>query len=144
MWFYVDGMVYKIFKEIVEFEMQKNMFKVLNMLYFEIIDFGNKLFYVVNVKLYFSKEERKLEFIFDMDIVYNGDVIIKFVVKKVKLGLFNIELCGVFRVIFKLLVVEYNFVGGVIVFFLNRFKLKFDLINLLNVLDFFGFKSFLC
>lgn len=114
------------------------------MLYFEIIDFGNKLLYVVNVIFYESKDDKKFEFIFDMDLCYNGDVIIKLVVKKVKLGLLNIELWGMFRVIFKFLVVEYNFIGGIIVFFLNRFKLKFDLINLLNVLDFFGFKSSLC
>lgn len=92
MWLYVGEMVYKIFKESVEFEMQKNMFKVLNMLYFEIIDFGNKLLYVVNVIFYESKDDKKFEFIFDMDLCYNGDVIIKLVVKKVKLGLLNIEL----------------------------------------------------
>lgn len=108
------------------------------------IDFGNMLLYVVNVIFYKSKEDRKLEFIFDMDLCYNGDVMIELLVKKFKLGMFNIEVCGIFWVIFKLFVLEYNFIGGVIVFFLNRLKLKFDLINLLNVLDFFGFKSFFC
>ena len=141
MWPYVDGMVYKILKETVEPEMQKNMPKALNTLYFETIDLGNKPPYVANVKSYPSKEERKSEFIFDMDIVYNGDATIKLAVKKVKLGLSNIELRGVLRVIFKPLVAEYNPVGGVTVFFLNRPKLKFDLTNLLNVLDLPGLKS---
>lgn len=141
MWPYVDGMVYKILKETVEPEMQKNMPKALNTLYFETIDLGNKPPYVANVKSYPSKEERKSEFIFDMDIVYNGDATIKLAVKKVKLGLSNIELRGVLRVIFNPLVAEYNPVGGVTVFFLNRPKLKFDLTNLLNVLDLPGLKS---
>lgn len=141
MWPYVDGMVYKILKETVEPEMQKNMPKALNTLYFETIDLGNKPPYVANVKSYPGKEERKSEFIFDMDIVYNGDATIKLAVKKVKLGLSNIELRGVLRVIFKPLVAEYNPVGGVTVFFLNRPKLKFDLTNLLNVLDLPGLKS---
>lgn len=141
MWPYVEGMVYKILKESVEPEMQKNMPKALNTLYFETIDLGNKPPYVANVKSYPSKEDKNSEFIFDMDIVYNGDATIKLAVKKVKLGLSNIELRGVLRVIFKPLVAEYNPVGGVTVFFLNRPKLKFDLTNLLNVLDLPGLKS---
>lgn len=142
MWPYVGEMVYKILKESVEPEMQKNMPKALNTLYFETIDLGNKPPYVANVTSYASKEEhKKSEFIFDMDLCYNGDATIKLSVKRVKLGLSNIELRGILRVIFKPLVAEYNPVGGVTVFFLNRPKLKFDLTNLLNVLDFPGLKS---
>ena len=142
MWPYVGEMVYKILKESVEPEMQKNMPKALNTLYFETIDLGNKPPYVANVTSYVSKNEnKKSEFIFDMDLCYNGDATIKLAVKKVKLGLSNIELRGILRVIFKPLVSEYNPVGGVTVFFLNRPKLKFDLTNLLNVLDFPGLKS---
>ena len=142
MWPYVGEMVYKILKESVEPEMQKNMPKALNTLYFETIDLGNKPPYVANVKSYASKEDhKKSEFIFDMDLCYNGDATIKLAVKKVTLGLSNIELRGILRVIFKPLVAEYNPVGGVTVFFLNRPKLKFDLTNLLNVLDFPGLKS---
>lgn len=76
--------------------MQKNLLNVLSMLYFEMIDFGNMLLYVVNVIFYKSKEDRKLEFIFDMDLCYNGDVMIELLVKKFKLGMFNIEVCGIF------------------------------------------------
>lgn len=142
MWPYVGEMVYKILKENVEPEMQKNMPKALNTLYFETIDLGNKPPYVANVTSYASKDEHKRsEFIFDMDLCYNGDATIKLAVKKVKLGLSNIELRGILRVIFKPLVAEYNPVGGVTVFFLNRPKLKFDLTNLLNVLDLPGLKS---
>lgn len=142
MWPYVGEMVYKILKESVEPEMQKNMPKALNTLYFETIDLGNKPPYVANVTSYASKSEhKKSEFIFDMDLCYNGDATIKLAVKKVKLGLSNIELRGILRVIFKPLVAEYNPVGGVTVFFLNRPKLKFDLTNLLNVLDLPGLKS---
>ncbi|KAJ7365620.1 Extended synaptotagmin-3 [Desmophyllum pertusum] len=141
MWPYVDGMVYKILKETVEPEMQKNMPKALNTLYFETIDLGNKPPYVASVTSYASKEERKDEYIFDMDFVYSGDATIKLAIKSFKLGLSNIELRGILRVIFKPLVAEYNPVGGVTVFFLNRPKLKFDLTNLLNVLDIPGLKS---
>lgn len=142
MWPYVGEMVYKILKESVEPEMQKNMPKALNTLYFETIDLGNKPPYVANVTSYDSKDEnKKSEFIFDMDLCYNGDATIKLAVKKVKLGLSNIELRGMLRVIFKPLVAEYNPIGGVTVFFLNRPKLKFDLTNLLNVLDLPGLKS---
>lgn len=142
MWPYVGEMVYKILKESVEPEMQKNMPKALNTLYFETIDLGNKPPYVANVTSYVSKNEnKKSEFIFDMDLCYNGDATIKLAVKRVKLGLSNIELRGILRVIFKPLVAEYNPVGGVTVFFLNRPKLKFDLTNLLNVLDLPGLKS---
>lgn len=142
MWPYVGEMVYKILKESVEPEMQKNMPKALNTLYFETIDLGNKPPYVANVTSYASKSEhKKSEFIFDMDLCYNGDATIKLAVKKFKLGLSNIELRGILRVIFKPLVAEYNPVGGVTVFFLNRPKLKFDLTNLLNVLDLPGLKS---
>ena len=142
MWPYVDGMVYKILKESVEPEMQKNMPKALNTLYFETIDLGNKPPHVANVKSYDTRaDHKKSEFIFDMDLCYNGDATIKLAVKNVKLGLSNIELRGVLRVIFKPLVSEYNPIGGVTVFFLNRPKLKFDLTNLLNVLDLPGLKS---
>lgn len=142
MWPYVGEMVYKILKESVEPEMQKNMPKALNTLYFETIDLGNKPPYVANVTSYDKKDEnKKSEFIFDMDLCYNGDATIKLAVKKVKLGLSNIELRGMLRIIFKPLVAEYNPVGGITVFFLNRPKLKFDLTNLLNVLDLPGLKS---
>ena len=142
MWPYVGEMVYKILKESVEPEMQKNMPKALNTLYFETIDLGNNPPMVANVKSYNSKGDgKKSDFIFDMDLAYSGDAKIKLAVKKVKLGLSNIELRGILRVIFKPLVSEYNPIGGVTVFFLNRPKLKFDLTNLLNVLDLPGLKS---
>lgn len=141
MWPFVSEMVCKIIKENVEPEMQKNMPKGLSTLYFETIDLGNTPPYVANVTTYENKEHRESEFIFDMDLCYNGDATIKLSVKSVKLGLSNIELRGILRIIFKPLVSEYNPIGGVTVFFLNRPKLKFDLTNLLNVLDFPGLKS---
>lgn len=58
MWPYVGEMVYKILKESVEPEMQKNMPKALNTLYFETIDLGNKPPYVANVTSYVSKNEK--------------------------------------------------------------------------------------
>lgn len=141
MWPYVNEMVCKIIKENVEPEMQKNLPNALSTLYFETIDLGNTPPYVANVTSYKSKEDRKSEFIFDMDLCYNGDATIELSVKKFKLGMSNIEVRGILRVIFKPLVSEYNPIGGVTVFFLNRPKLKFDLTNLLNVLDFPGLKS---
>ena len=141
MWPFIGEMVCKIIKENVEPEMQKNMPRGLSTLYFETIDLGNTPPYVANVTTYESKEHRNSEFIFDMDLCYNGDATIKLSVKKVKLGLSNIQLRGILRVIFKPLVSEYNPIGGVTVFFLNRPKLKFDLTNLLNVLDIPGLKS---
>ena len=142
MWPYVGEMVEKIMKETVEPEMQKNMPSALSTLYFEKITLGADPPRVGEVKAYQSGDmKKKDEFIFDLDISYCGDAQVKLSVKNVKLGINNIELKGVLRVIFKPLVSDYNPVGGVTVFFLNRPKLKFDLTNLLNVLDIPGLKS---
>ena len=142
MWPYVSEMVEKIMKETVEPAMQKNMPSALSTLYFDKITLGNEAPRIGDVKAYQSGDgKKKEEFIFDLDLSYTGDAQVKLNVKNVKLGINNIELKGVLRVILKPLVAEYNPVGGVTVFFLNRPKLKFDLTNLLNVLDIPGLKS---
>ena len=142
MWPYIGGMVHKILKENVEPELQKSLPKALSSLYFETIDLGNTPPQFKHVVAYDQpKDERQNDYIFDLDLSYRGDANLKLSVKGVNLGISNIELKGPLRVIFKPLVSEYNPVGGLTVFFLNRPQLKFDLNNLLNVLDFPGLKS---
>lgn len=140
MWPYVGDMVVDILKNSVEPEMQKQVPKSLSTLYFEKITLGNKPPLILSVSSY-DHRDKTGSFIMDLDIKYDGDAQVKLSVKKVKLGLNNFRLNGVLRVIFKPLVSNYNPVGGVTVFFLNRPKTKFDLTNLLNVLDFPGLKS---
>lgn len=140
MWPYLGDMVREILKNTVEPEMQKNLPKALQTLYFDKITLGNQPPVIMSVSSYDSKDKAGC-FIMDLDFKYNGDAQVKLSVKSVKLGLTNFQLHGVLRVIFKPLVSNYNPVGGVTVFFLNRPKTKFDLTNLLNVLDFPGLKS---
>lgn len=140
MWPYVGGMVVDILKNSVEPEMQKNLPKALNTLYFDKITLGNKPPLIKSVSSY-DHRDKTGSYIMDLDIKYDGDAQVKLSVKKVKLGLNNFRLHGVLRVIFKPLVSNYNPIGGVTVFFLNRPKTKFDLTNLLNVLDLPGLKS---
>lgn len=140
MWPYVGDMVCDILKNTVEPEMQKNLPKALSTLYFDKITLGNKPPLIKSVSSY-DQKEKSGSYIMDLDIKYDGDFQVKLAVKNVKLGLNNFRLHGVLRVIFKPMVAEYNPIGGVTVFFLNRPKTKFDLTNLLNVLDFPGLKS---
>ncbi|EDO46351.1 predicted protein [Nematostella vectensis] len=140
MWPYVGDMAVDILKNTVEPEMQKNLPKSLNTLYFDKITLGNQPPIIQNVVSY-DGDEKKGEFILDLDLKYEGDAQVKLSVKNVKLGLTKFKLNGILRVIFKPLVSLYNPIGGVTVFFLNRPKTKFDLTNLLNVLDFPGLNS---
>ncbi|KAK3748301.1 hypothetical protein QZH41_007335 [Actinostola sp. cb2023] len=140
MWPYVGDMVCDILKNTVEPEMQKNLPKALNSLYFDKITLGNKPPLIKSVSSY-DHTDKAGAYIMDLDLKYDGDAQVKLAVKNVKLGLNNFQLQGVLRVIFKPLVSNYNPIGGVTVFFLNRPKTKFDLTNLLNVLDLPGLKS---
>jgi Ca2+-dependent lipid-binding protein len=140
MWPYLGDMVCDILKNTVEPEMQKNLPKALQTLYFDKITLGNQPPVIKSVSSYDTRDKTG-SFIMDLDIKYEGDAQVKLSVKSVKLGLTNFQLNGILRVIFKPLVSNYNPIGGVTVFFLNRPKTKFDLTNLLNVLDFPGLKS---
>ena len=140
MWPYIGAMVKKILKENVEPAMQASLPSSLSSLTFETISFGQVAPKITGINSY-APEDTPDEFILDLDLLYEGDAKIKLCVKSVTLGVSDIQLRGMLRVIFKPFVGEPNPVGGLTVFFLNRPKIKFDLINLLNVLDIPGLKS---
>lgn len=142
MWPYIGAMVKKILKENVEPAMQASLPSSLSNLTFETISFGQVAPKITGVNSY-APEDSPDEFILDLDLLYEGDAKIKLNVKGVTLGVSAIQLRGLLRVIFKPFVGEPNPVGGITVFFTNRPKVSFDLINLLNVLDFPGLKSHL-
>ncbi|XP_028406048.1 extended synaptotagmin-3-like [Dendronephthya gigantea] len=140
MWPYIGAMVKKILKENVEPAMQASLPSSLSSLTFETISFGQVAPKITGINSY-APEDAPDEFILDLDLLYEGDAKIKLCVKSVNMGVSDIQLRGVLRVIFKPFVGEPNPIGGLTVFFLNRPKIKFDLINLLNVLDIPGLKS---
>ena len=140
MWPYIGAMVKKILKENVEPAMQASLPSSLSSLTFETISFGQVAPKISGINSY-APGDAPDEFILDLDLLYEGDAKIKLCVKSVNMGVSDIQLRGVLRVIFKPFVGEPNPIGGLTVFFLNRPKIKFDLINLLNVLDIPGLKS---
>ena len=140
MWPYIGAMVKKILKENVEPAMQASLPCSLNNLTFETISFGQVAPKITGINSY-APEDTPDEFILDLDLLYEGDAKIKLCVKSVTMGVSAIQLRGMLRVIFKPFVGEPNPIGGMTVFFLNRPKIGFDLINLLNVLDIPGLKS---
>ena len=140
MWPYIGAMVKKILKENVEPAMQASLPSSLSSLTFETISFGQVAPKITGINSY-APEDTPDEFILDLDLLYEGDAKIKLCVKSVTMGVSDIQLRGILRVIFKPFVGETNPIGGLTVFFLNRPKIKFDLINLLNVLDIPGLKS---
>lgn len=140
MWPYIGAMVKKILKENVEPAMQASLPSSLSSLTFETISFGQVSPKVTGVNSY-APTDCPDEFILDLDLLYEGDAKIKLSVRSVTLGVSAIQLRGLLRVIFKPFVGEPNPIGGLTVFFTNRPKISFDLINLLNVLDIPGLKS---
>jgi Ca2+-dependent lipid-binding protein len=140
MWPYIGAMVKKILKENVEPAMQASLPSSLSSLTFETISFGQVAPKITGINSY-APDDAPDEFILDLDLLYEGDAKIKLCVKSVTMGVSAIQLRGMLRVIFKPFVGEPNPIGGLTVFFLNRPKIKFDLINLLNVLDIPGLKS---
>ena len=140
MWPYIGAMVKKILKENVEPAMQASLPCSLSSLTFETISFGQVAPKITGINSY-APEDAPDEFILDLDLLYEGDAKIKLSVKSVNMGVSDIQLRGMLRIIFKPFVGEPNPIGGLTVFFLNRPKIKFDLINLLNVLDIPGLKS---
>lgn len=140
MWPYIGAMVKKILKESVEPAMQASLPSSFSNLTFETISFGQVAPKITGVNSY-APTDAPNEFILDLDLLYEGDAKIKLNVKSVTLGVSAIQLRGLLRVIFKPFVGEPNPIGGLTVFFLNRPKISFDLINLLNVLDIPGLKS---
>lgn len=144
MWPYVDDMVEDILKKCVEPAVQSYLPAPLQCLCFEKISLGQTPLYITNIRTYHvCTSKRDDEFIMDLDVVYNGDADFVLGIKKVKLGVSDLEIHGPLRVIFKPLVSDYNPVGGISVFFLNRPKVTFELTNLLSVLDIPGIKELL-
>lgn len=144
MWPYIEDMVVEILKKSVEPAIQACLPAPLQCLCFENISLGQTPLYITHIRTYHTcTSKRDNEFIMDLDIVYNGDANFTLGVKKVKLGVSDLEIHGPLRVIFKPLVSDYNPVGGVTVFFLNRPKISFELTNLLSVLDIPGIKEIL-
>ena len=144
MWPFIESMAQTILKENVEQEMQKSLPKALQTLYFEKIALGRKAPIISNVKTYECASSKKRdEFIMDANIIYEGDAQLKLAVKNVKLGISDIQLSGTIRIIFKPLLSNYNPIGGITLFFLNRPKISFNLTNLLNILDIPGLKPML-
>lgn len=140
MWPYIGAMVKKILKESVEPAMQASLPSSLSSLTFETISFGQVAPKITGINSY-APTDAPDEFILDLDLLYEGDAKIKLSIKSVTLGVSAIQLRGLLRIIFKPFVGEPNPVGGITLFFTNRPKISFDLINLLNVLDFPGLKS---
>lgn len=142
MWPYVEDMVQAIIKQSVEPAIQQSLPGPLQCLRFDKISLGQTPPYITNFKTYqTSTSTQDNEFIMDLDVVYNGDADFVLAVKKVKLGVSDFQIHGPLRVILKPLVPDFNPVGGVTVFFLNRPKISFELTNLLSVLDIPGIKS---
>lgn len=137
MWPYIGAMVKKIIIESVEPMMQDCLPCSLT---FETISFGQVAPKITGINSY-APEDSPDQFILDLDLLYEGDAKIKLSVKSVSMGVSDIQVRGLLRIIIKPFVGEPNPVGGITVFFLNRPKIKFDLINLLNVLDIPGLKS---
>ncbi|EDO46277.1 predicted protein [Nematostella vectensis] len=140
MWPYVEDMVQGILKHSVEPAIQSYLPAPLQSLCFEKMALGQTPLYITNIKTYKAKKRDK-EFIMDLDVVYNGDAHFTLGIKKVQLGISDLKIHGPLRVILKPLLSDYNPVGGVTVFFLNRPKISFDLTNLLSVLDIPGLKG---
>ena len=141
-WPFIEGMTRNILKDTVEPEIQKNLPQALKTLYFDKIELGQKPPFFGNIKSYSgSGTSKPSEFIIDVDLTYNGDAQVKLSVKNVKLGISDVQIHGPLRIILKPLLSGQTLVGGVTVFFLKRPKINFNLTNLLNVLDFPGFKK---
>ena len=142
MWPLISEYTQSTLKEIVESEVQKKLPTALRTLYLEKIDLGQKPPLIANVRSYQRSEGMKRsEYTIDVDVTYNGDAQVKLAYRKLKLGISDFQIHGPLRIIMTPFPSENSLVGGIVVFFLKRPKIAFDLTNLLNVLDFPGLKK---
>ncbi|XP_055342694.1 extended synaptotagmin-2-like [Paramacrobiotus metropolitanus] len=101
---------------------------------FERITMGDEAPRVGGMKVY-KEHIARGEIVMDAQILYAGDCEVKARVGKFRIGFNQITLQGTMRIIFKPLVREMPFVGGITAFFLSTPAVDFNLTDLADVMD---------
>ncbi|KAL4229104.1 Extended synaptotagmin-3 [Mactra antiquata] len=134
---YVQGLLMtSIQKTVQDSASVMGSFKFVN------IDLGDIPPRIGGVKVYTEKVKRD-EIYMDLDIIYSSDCEIEVQLKGIKAGIKDLQLHGTVRTIFKPLLSQTPFFGGLSVFFLNNPAIDFNLTSLANALDLPGLNDML-
>ncbi|OQV23911.1 Extended synaptotagmin-2 [Hypsibius exemplaris] len=101
---------------------------------FERITMGDEAPRIGGIKVY-KEHIARGEIVLDAEILYAGDAEVKARVGPGRIGFKEITIRGTMRIIFKPLVKQMPFIGGITAFFLNTPAVDFNLTDLADVMD---------
>ncbi|XP_049341261.1 extended synaptotagmin-3 [Astyanax mexicanus] len=130
----------KLLKESIQKSLQESSphFKTFK---FTKVHFGQRAPTITGIRVY-THEVDKREVILDLNIVYTGDMTINADVKSLAVGLKELQLQGMLRVILDPLIGQAPLVGGVTMFFIRRPNLHVNWTGVTNLLDNPAFRNF--
>ena len=98
------------------------------------IDLGDIPPRIGGVKVY-TKNVRRDEIYMDLDIIYSSDADIEMKVKGLTMGVKDLQVRGIMRVIMRPLISQMPLFGGISVFFINNPDINFNLTGIANAID---------
>lgn len=130
----------KLLKESIQKSLQESS-PHLKTFKFTKVHFGQRAPTITGIRVY-THEVDKREVILDLNIVYTGDLTIHADVKSLSVGLKDLQLQGMLRVILDPLIGQAPLVGGVTMFFIRRPTLHINWTGVTNLLDSPAFRPF--
>ena len=144
MWPNLEQFLRNLIKSSVEPVINQNSGSVMKAIKFDKLVFGKIPPKIVGIKVH---EQQKLfddEIIMDVDVEFNSNCDIKFIVmKNIPVEISKISISGLIRVVLKPLMKDLPLIGGIQIYFLTPPDIDFDLGGIANVLDAPGISKFI-
>lgn len=132
-WPFIGDYVRDLLMSTVQEKIQQSHAQVASFKFLK-IDLGDIPPRIGGVKVYTNNVKRD-EIYMDLDIIYSSDADIEMKVKGLTMGVKELQLRGMMRVILRPLISQMPLFGGISVFFLNNPDINFNLTGVANAID---------